>query len=73
MAQLLTLEQASVELQVSRDTLKRLSARGDLKTVRLGRRIMIPISEVSRITEQGAGKYASSRGTDAPQLGGRKQ
>ena len=57
-SQLITIGQAAEELQVSRDTLRRLAASGQLKTVRVSRRVMVPASEISRIVECGAGVYA---------------
>ncbi len=61
MSQLVTLSKASEELQVSRDTLRRLAASGELKTVRLARRILVPMSEILRIANGGAGKYARKK------------
>ncbi len=65
MSQLMTLSKASEELQVSRDTLRRLAASGELKTVRLARRILVPASEIARIVSGGAGKYARKAGRAA--------
>jgi excisionase family DNA binding protein len=59
--QLLTLGRAAEELQVSRDTLRRLAASGQLKTVRISRRVLVPTSEVARIVESGVGKYAGRK------------
>jgi excisionase family DNA binding protein len=61
MSQLMTLSKASEELQVSRDTLRRLAAKGELRTVRLARRVLVPASEISRIVNGGAGKYARKK------------
>ncbi len=61
MSQLMTLSKASEELQVSRDTLRRLAAKGELKTIRLARRVLVPVSEISRIIESGAGKHARKK------------
>jgi len=38
---------------VSTDTLKRLAARGHLKTVRLAGRVLVPDSEVKKIEAEG--------------------
>ena len=57
-SQLITIGRAAEELQVSRDTLRRLAARGELKTVRISRRVMVPTAEIDRIVEDGIGKYA---------------
>jgi excisionase family DNA binding protein len=56
--QLVPLGRAAEELQVSRDTLRRLAASGALKTVRVSRRVMVPVTEISRIVDSGIGKYA---------------
>jgi excisionase family DNA binding protein len=60
---LLTLGRAAEELQVSRDTLRRLAASGQLKTVRISRRVLVPSAEVLRIVESGIGKYAGQKAT----------
>lgn len=62
---LVTLERAAEELQVSRDTLRRLAASGQLKIVRISRRVLVPTSEITRIVEGGAGKYASQKAENA--------
>jgi excisionase family DNA binding protein len=59
--QLVTLGRAAEELQVSRDTLRRLAARGELKTIRTSRRVLVPTSEILRIVEGGVGKYAGQK------------
>jgi excisionase family DNA binding protein len=61
--QLITLGRAAEELQVSRDTLRRLAASGQLKIVRISRRVLVPTSEVARIVEGGVGKYVGQRPT----------
>jgi excisionase family DNA binding protein len=63
--QLITLGRAAEELQVSRDTLRRLAASGQLKIVRIPRRVLVPTSEIARIVEGGAGKYASQKAEKA--------
>jgi excisionase family DNA binding protein len=62
---LVTLGRAAEELQVSRDTLRRLAASGQLKIVRISRRVLVPTSEIARIVEGGAGKYASQKAEKA--------
>ena len=64
---LVTLGRAAEELQVSRDTLRRLAASGALKTVRISRRVMVPVAEISRIVDSGIGKYVGQK----PAKGGR--
>jgi excisionase family DNA binding protein len=62
---LVTLERAAEELQVSRDTLRRLAASGQLKIVRISRHVLVPTSEIARIAESGAGKYAGRKAAKA--------
>ena len=62
---LVTLGRAAEELQVSRDTLRRLAANGQLKTVRISRRVLVPTSEIARIVEDGVGKYAGRKASKA--------
>jgi excisionase family DNA binding protein len=57
----LSFGEASSVLGVSRDTLRRCVARGELRTVRISRRVMIPESEVRRVAEQGIGRYAAKK------------
>jgi hypothetical protein len=53
--------QEAEELQVSRDTLRRLASHGELKTVRISRRVLVPVSEIARIVEGSIGKYAGQK------------
>ena len=62
---LVTIGRAAEELQVSRDTLRRLAASGHLKTVRISRRVLVPASEIARIVEGGIGRYASPKAATA--------
>ncbi|TBW40811.1 DNA-binding protein [Siculibacillus lacustris] len=48
-AQLLQLLQAAQALNTSRSTLEKLIREGDVRTVKLGRRTMIPAAEIDRI------------------------
>jgi excisionase family DNA binding protein len=59
--QLVTLGRAAEELQVSRDTIRRLAASGQLKIVRIARRVLVPATEIARIVEGGVGKYAGQK------------
>ena len=38
---------------VSRDTAKRAAKRGDLRTIRIGARVLVPVSECERIEREG--------------------
>jgi len=49
----------SRRLGVSTFTTKRLIKAGYLRAVRVGRRVLIPESEVQRVKAQGCGKYSS--------------
>jgi excisionase family DNA binding protein len=59
--QLVSLGRAAEELQVSRDTLRRLAAKGELKTIRISRMVLVPTSEILRIVEGGVGRYAGQK------------
>jgi len=63
--QLVTLSRAAEELQVSRDTLRRLAASRQLKVVRISRRVLVPTSEIARIVAGGIGKYAAQKAPEA--------
>ena len=58
---LVTLGRAAEQLGVSRDTLRRLAASGELRTVRLARRVLVPRTEIERIVEGGIGKYSGRK------------
>ncbi len=47
--QLVNISQAAEALSVSRDSVRRLIERGQLKSVRILRRVMIPVTEVERL------------------------
>lgn len=40
---------------ISRDSAKRAAKRGDLKTIRLGGRRLVPLTEIERIEKEGLG------------------
>ncbi|MBZ5513638.1 MAG: helix-turn-helix domain-containing protein [Acidobacteriia bacterium] len=48
---LITVADSAESLSVSRDTIRRLITRGTLKSVRIGRRVMIPVSELERLAK----------------------
>lgn len=52
-AQLLTLKDAADRLALSPQYLALLAKRGDVATVRLGRAVRVPATEVIRLTTQG--------------------
>ena len=54
------LEQSSGRLSVSPWTLRRLIDSGDIRAVRVGRRVLIPESELLRIMRDGCGSHAQS-------------
>jgi excisionase family DNA binding protein len=43
---------------VSRDTAKRLAKQGNLRTIRVGKRRLVPLSEVQRVEREGLGPEA---------------
>jgi len=45
--------EAAEALNVSRDTIWRLVRSGDLKCVRVGKRVLIPLAEINRMASQG--------------------
>ena len=53
--------EAAEALDVSRDTIWRLVRSGDMKSVRVGKRVLIPLAEINRMASQGN----SAEGTQA--------
>jgi excisionase family DNA binding protein len=53
--------EAAEALDVSRDTIWRLLRSGDMKSVRVGKRVLIPLVEINRMATQGN----SAEGTQA--------
>lgn len=52
--ELLTLTEAVEELHLSRWTLRRWIEQGRLRAVRLGKRVLVPASEVDRLVREGS-------------------
>lgn len=48
----------SQQLGVSTFTTRRLIKAGELRAVRVGKRVLIPQSEIERVIAQGCGKHA---------------
>jgi len=46
---------------VSRDSVKRAAKSGSLRTIRIGGRVLVPISECERIEREGLGPVKSTR------------
>jgi excisionase family DNA binding protein len=61
--QLTSVEEASRRLAVSTFTTRRLIKANQLRTVRVGRRVLIPEGELDRIIREGCGPRASARRT----------
>jgi excisionase family DNA binding protein len=61
--QLRSIDEASERLGISTFTTRRLIKAGDLRAVRVSKRVMIPESELERVIVHGCGKHASN--TDA--------
>jgi excisionase family DNA binding protein len=59
--QLTSIDQASKRLSVSSFTMRRLVKAGQLRAVRVGKRVLIPETEIARIVREGCGPYASAR------------
>jgi excisionase family DNA binding protein len=55
MSRLLSLGQAAKDLNISKDTVRRLALEGTIMHVRVSHRVMIPTTEVDRIVREGTG------------------
>jgi excisionase family DNA binding protein len=53
-ARLVSLSDAARRLGVSDRFLRMLEARGQVRFTRLGRRVLVPVSEIERLTVEGA-------------------
>jgi len=60
-AQLVSIAETAKVLGVSRDTVRRLIRRGELRSVRVSRRVMVPQHEIERVCEGGCGDHARGR------------
>jgi excisionase family DNA binding protein len=56
----ITVQEAGRRLGISRNTAYECAARGEIPTLRLGKRLVVPIKAFNRILEQGAGAAPSS-------------
>jgi excisionase family DNA binding protein len=56
---LASVEEASLRLAVSTFTTRRLIKAKQLRAVRVGKRVLVPQSEIDRVIAQGCGKHAS--------------
>jgi excisionase family DNA binding protein len=52
---LVSVEEAATSLSVDQDTLWRQIRAGRVKTVRIGRRVLVPMGELQRIGMEGSG------------------
>jgi len=59
--QLVSIGRTAESLGVSKDTVRRLVIKGDLRAVRVARRVMIPQSEIDRACTQGVGGSSKRR------------
>ena len=55
---LVSVEEVSMRLSVSTFTTRRLIKAKQLRAVRVGKRVLVPQSEIERIIVQGCGKHA---------------
>jgi excisionase family DNA binding protein len=53
------IQEVSGLFSVSTDTLRRAAIRGDLRVIRVGRRMLVPEEEVERISREGLGCHAA--------------
>lgn len=58
---LASVEAASLRLSVSTYTTRRLIKAKLLRAVRVGKRLLVPMSEIDRVIAHGCGKHADSR------------
>jgi excisionase family DNA binding protein len=56
---LASVEEVSLRLSVSTFTTRRLIKTKQLRAVRVGKRVLVPQSEIDRVIAQGCGKHAS--------------
>jgi excisionase family DNA binding protein len=59
--QLMSIGETAKALAVSKDTIRRLIDRKELRAVRVSRRVLIPTSEVERVCADGIGKHQAVR------------
>jgi excisionase family DNA binding protein len=59
--QLESVEETSRRLAVSSFTVRRLVKAGQVRAVRVGRRLLIPGSEIERVVTSGCGKHAAAQ------------
>lgn len=55
-----SVEEASRRLSVSTFTTRRLIKARQLRAVRVGKRVLVPQSEIERVIAEGCGKHASN-------------
>jgi excisionase family DNA binding protein len=56
---LASVEEVSLKLSVSTFTTRRLIKAKQMRAVRVGKRVLVPQSEIDRVIAQGCGKHAS--------------
>jgi len=69
MSKLLSINDAADTLGISTFTLRRFLKRGVLRSVRVGRRVLLPESEVLRIVDEGCGYAAPVPGNGEARRG----
>ena len=60
--QALSVREAADVLGISPDTVRRLAARGALRTIRIARLVKVPRSECDKILRDGVGPHAAKSG-----------
>jgi excisionase family DNA binding protein len=53
MSRLSSIREAAKDLNVSKETIRRLAEQGEIRYVRVSRRVMIPVSELDRVVREG--------------------
>jgi excisionase family DNA binding protein len=57
---LASVEEASRRLSVSTFTTRRLIKSGQLRAVRVGKRVLVPLSEIERVMTKGCGQHVGN-------------
>jgi excisionase family DNA binding protein len=52
-----SLEEVGQLFGISKDTLRRAAARGELRVIRISKRLLVPEEEVKRLSQEGLGRH----------------
>ena len=59
--QLVSITETAKSLGVSKDTIRRLIERRELRSVRVSRRVLVPLAEIERACTHGVGSHPERR------------